>query len=218
MSAGSGLTINITAGWLIAVAPAQIAAMNGVVVSASVTRYVWVSSTGSVSFTATSASPGGEVVCLGRMTSDGSGVTAVSNDGRTSLARFTALRTFEIGNGALVIDTETGEMILGGGLEFASESHTLTGTLALTNASAPIQRIQCAAGQKVLLPDPSTVGLGRVIEIVNDNAAAGATITVRDDGDTTTIGTVEAEYARRFIPSFAGTGWRTGEVDIIDPP
>lgn len=207
ITAGTGLTVNISAGWAVGVAPTVVAAISASPVPASSTRFVWVDvTTGSVTLTLTSTDPGGELVCLGSVTTSGVAVTSISSIGRVDLPRFVSHRLWEVGAGLLQADLDAGLIKLGPS-EDAAESAVITATRVLTTRSTNIQRIQCASGQKVLLPNPSDVALGRWFEIVNDNAGGGASITVRDHTDATTIATVAPEAATRFVPNFGRTAW-----------
>lgn len=207
VSAGAGLTIDVSAGWMVATAPVLVAAQTAVVVPASATVFVFIASDGTVTTSASSADPGGEVVCLGSVTTDGAGVTSVSDSMRQALARFSALRVWEVGAGVLVVNTEARTVTLAGGLELMTEFSTLTATKTLDALSADVHRIQCVAGQKVQLPDPDNCGDGRIFQVVNDNGGGGADVTVRDDTDSTTVATVTPGSRAVLMKSFDKTAW-----------
>lgn len=82
----------------------------------SVTRYVWYTpgAVSPVSLTATSADPGGTAIPLGKVITNGSEITSVSNDGRVELLRWTDVRTLKIGaDDLLVIDELNGRVGVG---------------------------------------------------------------------------------------------------------
>lgn len=82
------------------------------------TSYVWISEAGTVSFSATSAHPGGDVVCLGTVTTSGGNVTAVDNTATTGgrmypWVRETSPRTYSLGGGLIQVATLTGYIGIG---------------------------------------------------------------------------------------------------------
>lgn len=207
LSAGSGLTVDVSAGWMLATAPVSVSAVAGTPVPASSTTFLFIDSSGSVTTSATSADPGGEVVCLGSVTTDGTAVVSVSTDGRTALARFSALRMWEVGAGVLVVNTEARTVGLGGGLEPMTEFLSLAADLTMGPLSPDVLRLQSAAMRKVMLPDPDDCGDGRSFRIVNDNGGGGSNIEVRDDGDSVTVVTLAPGYSALLLKSFDKSDW-----------
>lgn len=105
LSAGSGLTLNISAGRLVGACPSDLAARTATA-PASATSYVWINEGGVVTFTATAADPGGTNVCLGRVIAGASTITSTDTVGRVDLPRMTGLREWRVGR--LRVDVATG--------------------------------------------------------------------------------------------------------------
>ena len=207
VSAGSGETIDISGGWMVANAPALIAGQTAIAVPTNTKSYVFVDSSGSVTTSASPADPGGEIVCLGSVTTDGANVIDVSEEMRTSLARFSAFRVWEVGAGVLIVNTDARTVQLGGSFEPLTEFLTLTDDLVMSALSPDVLRIQCAAPRDILLPDPDDCGDGRTIKIVNDNDGGGESLTIRDNADSTTIVTLAPGEQALLMKSFDKTVW-----------
>jgi hypothetical protein len=90
LSDGGGFIVDIAAGTLLGQKAATLAGTT-VTMPASVTRYVWMDESGATQLTATNTDPGGSYVNLGRVTSDGSGVTLVEEVGRIELSETSLL-------------------------------------------------------------------------------------------------------------------------------
>lgn len=117
----------------------------------SVTRYVWVAPeiaetdpATAVTLTATSADPGGSLVPVGSVTTDGSGIVSFDESpasGRVELGRFSALRTFKLG-GAIEVDLITGRVGIG---KTPTVPLDVEGELAATELSAPLGTLSVLA-------------------------------------------------------------------------
>lgn len=103
LSAGGGFDLDISSGYVNLL---KLTSITGFTyeVPPSVTRFVWIDEAGAITLTATSAYPGGQKVCLGQFTSDGSGITSVSTNGRMVAWDWSDERTLEFGLTTFVID------------------------------------------------------------------------------------------------------------------
>jgi hypothetical protein len=85
LSAGTGLSLNISDGVLNSRSVVSLSNIGKFTCPASATSYVWISETGVVSTTTTPTYPGGNVVCLGKVVTSGSAITSVSEEGRQNI-------------------------------------------------------------------------------------------------------------------------------------
>lgn len=104
------------------------------------TKFIWINEDGTVIETATSADPGGDYVCLGKVTTASGDITSLTSEGRVLLPRFTSLRSYEIGDALTVFDLVNGRV----GIGTDSPDHVLdvvggasADYLALPEGSAP---------------------------------------------------------------------------------
>lgn len=193
VTAGSGLEIDIAAGWILATSPVQLAAQSGVPVPASSARYVWIDAGGTVTLTATPDDIGGEAVCLGSVVTDGISVVDITHLGKMAVSGSPEPRFFQFGQHVAM----------------PVEHSVLTSTKQLYPWSPNIQRIQCATEQKVLLPDPADMPyLGCFFEVFNDNDGGGEDVIVRDHIDSETVATLEPGIAGRFFLGFDHDAWK----------
>lgn len=77
-----GLEVEITDGILTITTTKSASSIPNKLLPAASTRWVWIDEALNVTLTTTSAYPGGNVVCLGNVTTDGSDITSISYDGR----------------------------------------------------------------------------------------------------------------------------------------
>lgn len=112
LSDDGGLTLGIAAG----VAHARCAntyEATTFTVTNNATNYIWLDEDGTITESASSADPGGYVVCLGRVTASGGNITTVETTGRMSLWRQTSIRNFELGDSLMVVDMLNGRIGVG---------------------------------------------------------------------------------------------------------
>lgn len=82
LSAGGGFSLAIADGSLSSRSFVELTSIPTYTMPPSVTRYVWIDETGAITLTSSTTYPGGNVVCLGKVTTDGSGITAITEDNR----------------------------------------------------------------------------------------------------------------------------------------
>lgn len=107
ISAGTAFTINISAGEMMTGKKWRSSAGATHNCPPSASRFIWIDGENNdfILDTASSADPGGNYVPLGKVTCDGSGVTVITTEGRASVARYPDLRTFQVGENTLIVDT-----------------------------------------------------------------------------------------------------------------
>lgn len=104
ISAGSGLSINITAGTAYINGPVQLATATTAVVNASTTNYIWIGDSGVITVVNGSITPpGSSYAYLGAAITDGSGVTSVDFSGVVYIKNGIAYR--EVGDTDQPLDT-----------------------------------------------------------------------------------------------------------------
>lgn len=113
LSAGSGLTLNYAAGTILAEKATDLVA-GSASLPASSTVYVWIDEGGAITTTGSFADPGGTNVCLGKVTTDATTITAVTTEGRMALLRWTSITTLKVGDSLFTIDLLTLRMLLNG--------------------------------------------------------------------------------------------------------
>lgn len=111
---GEDLTLTITGGVMSNGTTAQIIAGFSVEAPASASKYVWLAADGSVTYSSTTEDISGGNVCLGRVYTNEDSITSVSSEGRMALARWKSTHEYEIGNSALVINTQESAVGIGG--------------------------------------------------------------------------------------------------------
>lgn len=82
-------------------------------VTDNATNYIWLDEDGTITESASSADPGGYLVCLGRVTAASGNITTVETTGRMSLWRQTSIRNFELGESLFVADMFNGRIGIG---------------------------------------------------------------------------------------------------------
>lgn len=130
------------------------------------------------------------------------GDTGAPSDTPTTTAQFLT-RTV---TGTYLWDGSAYFQLVGDHLRQPVNVEALTGTLTLDNTSPNIQRLTAASGQKVLLPSNASSDLAMWFRICNDNAGGGASLTLKDSTDSTTIATIAPqEYVEVFPYVSAGS-------------
>lgn len=211
LSIGSGLVVNISAG-VANILRAKSISSTSYTMPPSVTRYLWIDLAGAVTPSATSAYPGGQVVCLGKAISGVSTISSVSEDNRDEIARMVSRGSYEIGKSNVYVDYLNGyvgvnktptqafdvsgaakfdAIVQGPALVHVPNQQTLSADLTLTSTSARVQELTpSGADRKVILPS-GTPTLGDRFEIWNKAASSGYNLLVRDAADATTLYTMK---------------------------
>lgn len=113
LTAGDNLTLHVSTGVLIDGACAREVPEAELELPPSVNRFVWMNGAGYFTFAATSEDPSGSLICLGRVFTDETSITSVTSEGRTEIARWINLRTYQVGNQLLILDTDNQRIGLG---------------------------------------------------------------------------------------------------------
>ena len=122
LSDGGDLDVTVATGVIVTGATCTITGASFAVPDAS-TVYLWISPltydsdtdewSAQSTTSASTADPGGDYVCLGRVTTVAGAITAITTEGRMDLNRWSAIRKFEVGQSTLVINTESGRVGIG---------------------------------------------------------------------------------------------------------
>lgn len=112
LSDGGGFDLDVSDGYLNTTRTVAVAALS-YTLPPSVTRWVWIDEDGAITLTASTTYPGGQVVCLGKVVTDGSGIDSISGDGRMKSLWWVDDWTLALGNSGVVIDVLNGRIGIG---------------------------------------------------------------------------------------------------------
>lgn len=188
LSAGTGLTLSISSGYLCG-RKVQLINASSHTCPGSATSYVWMDDDGGVTFSVSPDHPGGSSVCLGKVVTGSSSITTVASDNRMSVLSWSDPYTLQIG-GLLTIDVKSQIIkalsIKGNGAPLQAGYANITGsktdadyTLLAAEYECPIIRFGWTgwtAGRNVIVPSVSAE-----YTIVNDT---GQTATVKASSGT----------------------------------
>lgn len=175
LTISSGLSLAISDGVLSSRSWVELTDVEDFICPTNGTYYIWIDEDGVVSSTTTSTYPGGNVVCLGSVTTDGVGITATSTVGRQVL------------NAPIV----TSIMGLMGVRDVSSATYTVTEfdhTILVTPAvgGTTITLPSLTDGQRVLIRDANNNAGTYNITITTtgrlDGSALGSKVIVADNG------------------------------------
>jgi len=118
LSAGSGLTLNISAGVVVGHECVPISSFTWTCLD-NVTRYAWLDWTvayisgvttyiPTIVFTTSTTNPGGTIIPLGKVITASGAITSITTDNRSELARWISQLVYEIGQGRLTVDDGLG--------------------------------------------------------------------------------------------------------------
>ncbi len=200
VAAGTGLSVEVGAGVLCGGIVAALDAASATV-PASSTVYLWRDVDGSFVTSATLVDPGGTAICLGRVTTDGSGVTAVTTEGRMEGLRSPGLHDRRIGE--LRIDLLNGRV--GVGVAPTSDIHagSLAAGVRLVSASTTagardhLLVADAAAGAVTVTLPPAASCPGREYVVKRVNSGANA-VMVDADGSETIDGAADLTLAAQW--------------------
>jgi hypothetical protein len=189
----SGLDLTIAAGKLLALQAVDLPAKT-VTVAPSVTRYVWIDSTGDVAYTATSASPGSAYACIGTFTSSGSAITSASTAGKQlPVVLYSGDRVADV-LGGVKLDGDTETILIkhlrGNGAPIDRGFANITGAKANADYTLIAAEYECSiirlgwtgwtGGHNVVIPSVT----GATFEIINETGQAATIIAATGTGIT----------------------------------
>lgn len=215
----SGLAVEVSEGVLHGAGCAvSITAPLTYTLPASGTFSLWFNaSTSALSHSADATDPGEPMICLGRIVTGASTITAISTQGRIGLLRQDG-EDLILGDNKIVMNATTGAVAVAGGLESNGLTNltarvsnpvnvqTLTSNLTLDDTSPNIQVLTPSGGTRsVILPDITDWGT----EYTFHNVSATNSLLVRNHADTTTLATVAPASSEMIVPSVSPSGGTT---------
>lgn len=132
LSDAGGLTVGISAGMLMARAAYEFDAFEFDVTDDAVS-FLWIDEDGAITESATSADPGGYVVCLGRVTAVAGNITTVETYGRMSIWRQSSIRVHQLGESLVYADLLNNRVGIG---KTPSTDLDVTGTATFVNVTS----------------------------------------------------------------------------------
>ena len=171
----SGLTLSISSGFNAAIANGvflgltvrSLSSIANFACPPSSTSYLWIDEVGNVVRTSTTTSPGGAVGCLGKVVTDGSGITSITYDNRDDIGL--VLQDVAQGGGMTSKAVTTGSYILTPS-EYGKRILQFTGVL-VANVTAIVPNL---AGQQWTVIDSTT---GAFTVTVKTNGGTGIALT-----------------------------------------
>lgn len=167
LTAGTGFNVVIANGVFLGLTVRSLSSIPNFACPSSSTSYLWIDELGNVTRTATTTSPGGVVGCLGKVVTDGSGVTSITYDNRDDIGK--VLQDVSQSGGMTSKAVSTGSYILTPS-EYGSRVLKFTGTL-VANVNVIVPNL---AGQQWTVIDATT---GAFTVTVKTNGGSGFALT-----------------------------------------
>lgn len=82
LSDEGGFDVGVSDGYVSMTVVKEITGISNITIPASSTSFIWIDESGTLTRTATDTYPGGTVACVGRVETDGSGITSILYDNR----------------------------------------------------------------------------------------------------------------------------------------